>query len=1101
MKTSLRFTALNSIHLSRRLFSAILGLLLIHPGVFAANVLLMDEDFSGVPAVAAGPRNLPAGFGRAVHPLPAELGLTNIGGVNFKDARFGALLDAKQSALLLEDRDATSMPFVRAAWNPAAVTTPFVRGWLRICFIPIEDPAPSPLSYVRPQFSFRLRGTENTGVVKFQVNGTRLFFHDQSSTPETGYQFDQAVTLNAVNELLVWFDFDTREIEGRLNGVTLTRRDTRPVADLRTGILPATEALSELEFSVGDVASQQTGVLVTKLELVQGARHQLTKGKFTVTVPPRPIGGRTFDEAPAKMAINFPRLLAEAGYYGRRVKLSSVVVTRPGTSTAAPCRWYDNDTPADFPAHFNEDLGRHDRTSNEFPPTLVTEAGHNLGMIYPVFGNSGIGTLTWLHTQTGDATSTYEIHFETELSGSPRVAPDVLALGWVGDGSTRFDSPTTRTIGTTNVHVAVTDWNGDGLQDIVYGESGGLLFVMLNRGTAANPQFPAHDYIRNENGDPLSIGAGAMPVVVDWDGDGVEDLLVGTHYNRIAYFKNILTNSQRRFRYEGLVKIGSLPLEIPWLPVTGSDTLFRRDYFPTLEAVDWNGDKVKDLLIGGVVTGRIFFYRNRSATNAAVPVLVAPGDSSVAPHYAGIPLNDATGTLRPGNHVGDWNAAPTVADVNGDGLKDLITGLRPMDGQSGSDAPFLRIFINHGTATTPDLREGAFSSYFTGSFPPIPIAAPRLADMNRDGKLDLVVGAGPNIYIFMNTGTASAPRWTGTTEHLATACGPARLNGLNPVQLVDLNGDSQPDIYSAHYFSLMKDRALFPNPYAFEPRTSVYQTGVDRADFVHPSVANPVLGTPGNLTANTTSRLLDLDGDGKRDLLFGDWDGRVWFHRNTGPASSPPFAFQSAGAPCVRRDLSVIDVDLTGAESFDLTDAGARPVIAAADFDGDKHPDLILGDTFGNVRYFKGTGLRHQGAPVFERETWIIRRHFPTRSPKGPRFRLAQVGITDWNGDGKLDVVVSAASAGASAAAAAAAPYYPGGVELYLGDGAGSFTLTSHPDLPFIPVPATIMVDLNGDGGPDDIFMNSVVGSVWIERSFLDAGYAHGTAASPLEPY
>lgn len=1103
MNTSTSLTVFNPIQAARWLLCAIACFLLGQLNVFATNVLLLDEDFSAVATVSSGPRNLPPTFSRTTYPAYAQLGLTNVGVVDFKDARFGALLDAKRSALLLEDLNSTSLPIIHAPWNPAEVTGTFVRGWLRIRFIPVEDSA-SPFTYVTPRLFFRLRGSNGTSIVKLQVNGTRLFFYDQSTSPETGYQFDQAVTLNAVNDLLVWFDLDTQTIDGKLNGVDLTRRDNQPVADLRTGVLPGGETLQELEFTAGDVASYQEGVLVTKIELIQGERHSLTNGALTVTVPSQSIGSRPFDESPAKIGINFPQLLNLGGYYGQRVKLSSIVMTPTGTPADLPCRWYDDDAPADFPAHLNDDLARHDSASNETPPRLETELAHNLGMVYPVFGNSGIGTLTWLHKQTGSTASTYEIHFETEPDGTTAPDLDALALGWVGDGSTRFDTPTTRTIGTTNAHVAVTDWNGDGLKDIVYGESGGLLFVMLNRGTATVPEFPAHDYILNENGDPLSIGLTATPLIVDWDGDGIEDLLVGTHYNRVAYFKNTMSNSKRRFRYEGLVKVGTSPLQIPWLPVTESDIAYTRDYFPTLEATDWNGDGLKDLLIGGVVTGRIFHYANSNYTNAAIPVLVAPGDSSVAPYHAGIPLNDASGTLRPGNHVGDWNAAPTVADVNGDGLKDLITGLRPMAGQTGSDAPFLRIFINHGTSTVPDLREGAFSSYFSGSFPATRIAAPRLADMDQDGKLDLVVGSGSNIYIFPNSGTTTAPVWTGTTVPLTTLCGPVRVNNVAPLQLVDLNSDGQPDVYESFKFSLMKDRALFPSPYAYETRAAVHQPEAAAADFIHPSIANPTLGTPGNLTANTTSRLLDLDGDGHRDLLFADWDGRVWFHRNTGATSVPPFTFEIDGVACVRTDYSVINVDLTGGTSFDIEDAGARPIMTVADFDGDTYPDLVLGDTFGNVRFFKGTGQLLNDAPVFEPETWIIQRYFPTAEPptsKGVRVRLAQVATTDWNGDGMLDVVVSAASAGASAVTSPTNPRFPGGVELYLGDGAGGFTLTSHPTLPFVNGPATIMADLNGDSGNDDIFMNSVVGSVWIDRSFIDSGYATGTASGAVIPY
>jgi hypothetical protein len=48
---------------------------------------------------------------------------------------------------------------------------------------------------------------------------------------------------------------------------------------------------------------------------------------------------------------------------------------------------------------------------------------------------------------------------------------------------------------------------------------------------------------------------GIAPNVVDWDGDGVEDLLVGVFYDgNIYFYKNYGTNANREFRDRVMLK-------------------------------------------------------------------------------------------------------------------------------------------------------------------------------------------------------------------------------------------------------------------------------------------------------------------------------------------------------------------------------------------------------------------------------------------------------------------------------------------------------------------------------------------------------------------
>jgi FG-GAP-like repeat len=136
----------------------------------------------------------------------------------------------------------------------------------------------------------------------------------------------------------------------------------------------------------------------------------------------------------------------------------------------------------------------------------------------------------------------------------------------------------------------------------------------------------------------------------------------------------------------------------------------------------------------------------------------------------------------------------------------------------------------------------------------------------------------------------------------------------------------------------------------------------------------------------------DWDGDGKLDLIVGTVDGSVWLLRNVGDAKAPAFGepqpLQADGKP-----LKVVG------------DAG--PVVA--DWDGDGKPDLVVGADDGSVVWFRNTGTAK--APKLGPSQILVPKSVAagnSRTDPGPGEWGTRVKpcVVDWNGDGKPDLLV-----------------------------------------------------------------------------------------------
>ena len=218
-------------------------------------------------------------------------------------------------------------------------------------------------------------------------------------------------------------------------------------------------------------------------------------------------------------------------------------------------------------------------------------------------------------------------------------------------------------------------------------------------------------------------------------------------------------------------------------------------------------------------------------------------------------------------------AVPDLADLNGDGLLDLIVGGRNT----------VRIYQNVGTATTPSWTEkptweitGLASNRFY---------SPAVADLNGDGKPDLMLGwTNGSVIAYRNSGTSTTPAWTRQTTWDTIP-----VTGTSAPALADLNGDGLPDLLiGGNYGSI----------YAF------YNTGTTAAP-VWTTIGDWFVSDPNpNIVNYAGPAIGDLNGDGLPDLLVGDISGVLYGYRNDG---LPKYPTSGTGPPPPPATTTVTD--------------------------------------------------------------------------------------------------------------------------------------------------------------------------------------------------
>lgn len=238
----------------------------------------------------------------------------------------------------------------------------------------------------------------------------------------------------------------------------------------------------------------------------------------------------------------------------------------------------------------------------------------------------------------------------------------------------------------------VTDWNGDGRDDLVVG----MRSSDIHNGIAV--------YLRNSDGslaDPVSAFASGTastitgfalyfrPVVGDWDGDEKNDLIFGQYYGNkgVVFCSNAGSATAPIYHANSCVQMRTTDGALVG-QTTGSTVAYISP-----EVVDWDNDGDLDLLVGtGAEASEkgIRLYRNTGS--ATSPTL---GEPSVIVSKA------STSGLGFENYY-----EPDVVDINDDGAKDLLIG-GGRRGATGTEF-MLRECLNTGSDAEPIFASCSF---------------------------------------------------------------------------------------------------------------------------------------------------------------------------------------------------------------------------------------------------------------------------------------------------------------------------------------------------------------------------------------------------------
>jgi Ca2+-binding RTX toxin-like protein len=563
--------------------------------------------------------------------------------------------------------------------------------------------------------------------------------------------------------------------------------------------------------------------------------------------------------------------------------------------------------------NYVRDIVAADVNGDGLPDLIVANSGYtnNPGDTITVFINQGAGHFKTENYSVGNEPQKVAVgdlgNGHLDIVAANKLDGTLSVLLGNGDGT--FQPPQTITIGANRTdYVAIADVNGDGHPDLLIG--GGP-----DNDTGSSDAPPTLGVLFG-NGDgtfqaprfftPSSSNNISGGVVADVTGNGKPDVVLTSGYGQAVVTLLDTTGGQLTFSNSDTSSTGNKPGGVA--------------------SADFNGDGHADLAV-------------INKTDNTVGVLLGNGDGTFQPQHAysvgNTPQIILTGSLG-----------------GGTGPVDIVTFNQPIANVDGS----FSVLLNNGNGTFQPAETFNFAS---------PLTAATLADVNGDGKPDLIVAYAYSSSTQTETVAVMLGNGNGTFQAPQTfVTGQATIDAF---AVGDLNGDGHPDIVTAN---------------TTDDTVSVF---LGNGDGTFQSYHTYAAGSDPTAVA-----IGDLTGDGHPDIVtLSNYTGDANVLINNGDGTFQPY-------------LSYFIGTHSGGMLLD-------------DFNGDGVPDVIAISNYGGIvtaDVLLGTGNAPIGPSVIR----------PAISNYSGLFEPVQVVslfagkpgggiVADVNGDGRPDLILTEKSA------------------------------------------------------------------------------------------
>lgn len=555
--------------------------------------------------------------------------------------------------------------------------------------------------------------------------------------------------------------------------------------------------------------------------------------------------------------------------------------------------------------------------------------------------------------------------------------------------------------------VLLRDYDGDGIKDIfTYSDAPGIDGVIVFRGKYVGGAiaFDRYDFTNTITNNTIPFPAGNgftqiyvteqdYPAIDDIDGDGDLDILTfavgGGHvylfdnqsvemgYGSDSLIYILGDDCWGRFYESGIAEPLSLSNDIDMCSNGFHDDTPEdgdaRHVGSTLLTLDTDEDGIKELILGDISFNNLLLARNEGTTDVAFMTT----QDTFFPSY------DVSADIQ-------IFPASFYMDVNNDGAKDLFAS--PNVWKPGENHEVVWYYKNNGATNNPDFQLIKKDFMVDEMIDIGKEAHPTFVDYNGDGLMDMVVGnstfyrpfgeRASRIFLYENIGTANNPKFDLVDEDYLDFSIFDDSGNNSPVPTFgDLDNDGDMDILIGE-----EGGGFYYGQNIAGPGNTI--------DI--PSIQFGFMGL--DLGARTVPQLVDLNRDGKLDIVSGVKTGRLVYLQNEGTPEVPMFI------PNVNTDSAAgNNTVFLGQVDTRLGEFSGYSAPFFYDFGDDF--GLFTGSNLGNILRYSDIDGNLEGAFTLESELYGESRAGFLTVPT----------LIDINNDGRLEMFVGNSRGGVTA--------------------------------------------------------------------------------------